>query len=65
MNIAKTAPPEAQLYRVPEAARVLALSVSTVWGLIYGGKIRAVRLRTSVRIPRAEVDRILCEGVAQ
>ncbi len=56
---------EPLLYRVPELARVLAISRAAVWNLISSGKIRAVRIRGSVRIARDEAERIAREGIGR
>lgn len=55
---------EPLLYRVPELARALSISPSTCWSLIYAGKIKVVRIRTSVRIAHEEAERLVREGIA-
>jgi excisionase family DNA binding protein len=45
------------LYRVEEAAQLLRLGRTTVYALIQDGTIRAVHIRRSCRITRAELER--------
>lgn len=49
-------------YRVPELANALGVCSQHVYNLIYRGEIRAVKIGASVRIPAAEVDRLLGGG---
>jgi len=51
--------PERQAVSVPEAARTLGISVTTAWKLVYADTIRVVRLGRAVRVPLAEIERIL------
>lgn len=44
---------------VPEAAKMLGISVTSAWKLVYAGDIRAVRLGRSVRVTLTEIDRLL------
>jgi excisionase family DNA binding protein len=53
-----------KLYRVPEAAEVLALRPSTVRKLILQRGIAVCRpTKRAVRIPQSEIDRILRDGM--
>jgi excisionase family DNA binding protein len=52
----------ARLLKVPEAAEMLALSQKTVWQWIGERRIGVVRLGRAVRIPQAEIDRLMEEG---
>jgi excisionase family DNA binding protein len=45
------------LYRVEEAAQLLRLGRTTIYALIQDGTIRAVHIRRSCRITRAELER--------
>jgi excisionase family DNA binding protein len=45
------------LYRVEEAAQLLRLGRTTMYALIQDGTIRAVHIRRSCRITRAELER--------
>jgi excisionase family DNA binding protein len=51
--------PEWLLFTVPEAAERLRLSVRTVHDLVARGELKAIRIRTSVRIHRRELERYL------
>jgi excisionase family DNA binding protein len=51
------------LLRVPDAAGKMNISVKTLWGWISQGRIGVVRLTgRAVRIPEAEIERIISEG---
>lgn len=52
----------AKLLKVPEAAEMLALSQKTVWQWIGERRIGVVRLGRAVRIPIAEIERLMEEG---
>jgi excisionase family DNA binding protein len=53
-----------QLYRVEEAAALLALRPSTIRKLILERRITVCRpTRRAVRIPQSEIDRILRDGM--
>jgi excisionase family DNA binding protein len=54
--------PPAKLLKVPEAAEMLALSQKTIWQWIGERRIAVVRLGRAVRIPQAEVNRLMEEG---
>jgi excisionase family DNA binding protein len=54
--------PPAKLFKVPEAAEILALSQKTVWQWIGERRIGVVRLGRAVRIPLSEIDRLMEEG---
>jgi excisionase family DNA binding protein len=45
------------LYRVEEAAQLLRLGRTTIYALIQDGTLRAVHIRRSCRITRAELER--------
>lgn len=47
---------------VPEAARVLGISVHTIRAWVAQRRIGYLKLGRSVRIPQAEIDRILREA---
>jgi len=46
------------LLRATEAAELLGISRSSLYQLLASGRLKAVRLGQSVRIPRREVERI-------
>jgi excisionase family DNA binding protein len=50
------------LVRVRTAAVEFDVSVNALYDAINNGKIKAVRLGKSVRIPRGELERIAAEG---
>lgn len=50
------------LVRVRKAAVEFDVSVNALYNAINNGKIKAVRLGKSVRIPRVELERIAAEG---
>ena len=52
---------EREAFKVPEAARTLSVSPRLLWRLIAAGEVGVIRLGRSVRVPRAEIDRILSE----
>lgn len=54
--------PVANLLKVPEAAKMLALSQKTVWQWIGARRIEVVRLGRAVRISQTEIDRLIEEG---
>jgi excisionase family DNA binding protein len=54
-------PPPPLLLRVSEAARLLSISRTGMYGLIGSGQVRAIHVGRSVRISRAELDRFLAE----
>jgi excisionase family DNA binding protein len=54
--------PAARLLKVPEAAAMLALSQKTVWQWIGERRIGVIRLGRAVRVPMAEIDRLMEEG---
>lgn len=53
---------ERRAVSVPEAARILGISVTTAWKLVYADSIRVVRLGRAVRVPLTEIERILSGG---
>lgn len=44
---------------IVEVATALGVSSKTVRRMIADGELRAIRIRESVRIPRAELDRVV------
>lgn len=58
MNSAQNAPPKT----VPEAAKELGISIHTVRSWIAQHRIGYLKLGRAVRIPQAEIDRILRES---
>jgi len=53
-----------KLYRVKEAAELLAVSVSTLYVWMAEKKITTVKLGKSTRFAASEIERIQREGVA-
>jgi excisionase family DNA binding protein len=52
-----------KLYRVPEAANALNISAKSIWNWISQGRIGVTRIGgRAVRIPQAEIDRLIDEG---
>lgn len=56
---------EKLLFKVPEAAEILSVSRSHMYGLIGAGKVPVIRLGASVRIPRAWLEKFVAEEVAR
>lgn len=52
----KTEPISPAVFRVTEAAKYLACSERTIWNLVKGQKIPAVRFGKILRIERADLD---------
>lgn len=56
-----------KVYTIEELSKILQLSIETVRRAVRDGKIKAIRLgqgpRAPIRIPKAEVDKILSEGM--
>lgn len=52
-------------YRPREVAQILSVSLPFVYQLTKRGDIRSVRFGKSVRIPVAEVNRIVAEGLPE
>jgi excisionase family DNA binding protein len=50
--------PEQLLYRVPRAALLLDIGVSTVWALIASGKLQTIKIGRSTRIPHSELMKL-------
>jgi excisionase family DNA binding protein len=50
------------LYTVPDAAKCLAIGVSTAWAMIRRGEIKTVAIGRSRRIPHTELERIAGGG---
>jgi excisionase family DNA binding protein len=53
----------AELLKVPKTAERLDCSVGAVWKWIAEKRIRVVRLGRSVRVPLAEVQKIIEQGL--
>jgi excisionase family DNA binding protein len=51
-----------KLHRVPEAALEFNVAPKTVWNWVGQGRIATVRIGRSVRIPHAEILRLIEEG---
>ena len=47
-----------------EAADSIGVCERTIWGLVRDGQLRAIRIRRSVRIPVAELERFVSEPAA-
>jgi excisionase family DNA binding protein len=47
---------ERLLYRVNEAAEILGMSKSKAYEMIAGGELPYIRVRDSIRIPRADLE---------
>jgi excisionase family DNA binding protein len=54
-----------QLHTVRDASELLAWSQLSLRKLIDTGKLSVVRLGRSVRIPQAELDRVIREGTVR
>ena len=54
-----------QLHTVREASELLSMSQLSVRKWIATGKLSVVRLGHSVRIPQAELDRLIREGTVR
>jgi hypothetical protein len=48
-----------RMYKVPEFAAALNISLKTVWAHIYTGKLAVVRISSAVRIKQSELDRLV------
>lgn len=55
--------PVRQLLRVIEVARILEISRALAYEMITSGEIKSVRIRSAVRVPREELERLIREGV--
>lgn len=53
------------LLTVPEAASELRVHRMTVYRLLEEGKLRAVRVRAALRIPRAELEKFIADQLPQ
>ena len=51
------------LQSIPDAARIIATSRSTLWAHVYAGNVASVRLGRAVRITSDELARISREGL--
>jgi excisionase family DNA binding protein len=47
-----------QFYRPDEAATILGVCTKTIYRLIRDGKLKAVRIRSVLRISRQEIERL-------
>ena len=56
---------ERRLFRPAQVAEALAVSRGQIYRLIDQKRIQAVRIGSSVRIPRAELERLLESGTTQ
>jgi len=56
------AEPVGKLQRVQVAAQAWNVSVKTAWNWIAEGRVGVVRLGRSVRVPQAEIERLVNEG---
>lgn len=59
---AQAANVEPLAYSVPEAAKRLMVSASTMWAAISEGRVRVINIGRRRLIPREEVERIAREG---
>lgn len=57
--------PEDSLMRVPEAARFLSISPRSLWALTKSGQIAHVRIGTSVRYRRQDLDAFITSAVVK
>ena len=55
---------EQLLFSVPRVALVLDLSAQTIWREIRAGRIKTVKFRRAVRVPRSEIERLVGGCVA-
>jgi excisionase family DNA binding protein len=56
---------DAELVSIAQAAELLGLSRDTVRRLLAVGELASVRIGAAVRIPRADVDRLVARGRAR
>ena len=52
-----------ELYSVPEVAKILGRSQRSIRTFIYNGKIKSVLIGNKHSISRAEIDRIIENGI--
>jgi excisionase family DNA binding protein len=50
---------ERKTYNVPEVARILGVSTTSIWEAIWRGELRHIRIGKRVLVPRHVVDDIL------
>lgn len=55
---------ERETYTVREAAQVLGISRYTLYDMVKDGKFPAIRLGGRVLIARAQIDKVLAEGIS-
>jgi|GEM_PF-2567371 len=58
-------PKELRLYRIPEAAQRLNVSVRSVWRLIAEKAIEVVRVGRTVRIDERAIEKFIAQGGEQ
>lgn len=59
------APPEIErLYRVPEVAAILSMSVSMTWKLVWRGELRSILIGAARRVPAGAVREFLAAATA-
>jgi excisionase family DNA binding protein len=51
-----------QLVKVPEAAKLLAISEKTLWAWVAGRRIEVVRIGRAVRIPTKAIEQLIEQG---
>jgi excisionase family DNA binding protein len=61
--MASLTPTQAALFTVKEATRQLKISRSLFYEAIAAGRIKVVRFGSAVRIPAAEIERLVQEGL--
>lgn len=49
------------MYRISEVARLLDVSLATVYREIQDGRLRVTRIRNTIRVSKQELDRYLAE----
>lgn len=55
----ESAASECQTLTVPQAAKVLGISVTLAWKMAYSDQMRVRRYGRAVRVPREEIERLL------
>lgn len=55
----ESATPECRTLSVPQAAKVLGVSVTLAWKMAYSDQMRVRRFGRSVRVPVEEIERLL------
>ncbi len=49
---------ERQAFPVPEVARALSVSASTVWRMVKRGEVQVIRLGKRILVPKPEIERL-------